>query len=563
MILWWTAAWGADPTFEDASDRLDGVRIISVQVNGAGYSGVGMLDADSDGDLDLYFGNGPGQNNVLLANDGSADFTDLAVPAGAAVGTGSSGVLAADLDGDGAPDLVLPGDRSDLSTLQNNGNGTFVDITEASGLVGSWRNTSAHAADIDGDSDLDVFVSGGVVPSTNFINTLWRNNGDLTFTDVAPAAGVDSNVGACGVTFTHLDDDHWIDIIIANCNDIHFLPTPFEAYRNLGDGTFEDITVDSRIWASGYFMGLAFTDFDGDLDLDFFSTNVGTVGERRSGPHVLYRNNGDGTWSDVAADAGVAEQPFGWGAVAADFDNDGWEDLYYVGHAHAEDQVHSPGLLFMNRGDGTYAPPTIPTSLSGRWSSGLATGDLDNDGWMDLAVVVTESPYGDPGFPVLLMNRTDNGNHWISVRPHGAGGNPAAIGAWVYATPESGRPQLREIQAGSSYMSTNSPWPHFGLGSAEQVDLCIRWPDGTEERFGTFDVDQRLDLVQGEGASAVCAPPPDPVDGDGPEPCGCAAPVGPAGLGWIGVGLLIGARRRADPTQAIRPGADQRPPRTR
>lgn len=556
----WLGATGparaaSGPVFEDASARLGPVSIVSFPNQGSGYCGVGLLDADADGDLELYFGNGPGMNNVLLRNDGAGQFVDVAVETGAAVGTGSTGILAADLDNDGYPELVLAGDRSALRTLGNRGDGTFVDVTGPSGLIGSRRNTSAHAADIDNDGDLDVYVTGGIVPETNYLNTLWRNNGDRTFTEIGAAAGVGTNVGACSASFTHLDDDAAIDLVVANCNDISLLPTPFEVYRNSGDGTFASIYETAKIWEIDHFMAFAMTDFDGDLRLDFFSTNVGTVG--RDGPHALYRNNGDGTWSDVAPQAGVSDHPFGWGAVAADVDNDGWEDLYYVGMSHAQDMAHSPGLLFMNRGDGTYAPPIVPRELGVSFASGLATGDVDGDGWMDFVVAVSQSMDGAlPGAPVLLLNRTGDTspNHWLSVRATGSWDNRGAIGAVVYATAAgpagAPRTQMRELAAGTSFMSTNSPWPHFGLGAATEADLCVRWPDGSEEGYGVFPAGQRVDVAQGQGAPATCATPgaSDPGDPSVPPPateprCGCATRDAAGGaLGaWVWSAAAAGA----------------------
>jgi enediyne biosynthesis protein E4 len=554
MIAWVQAALAAEITLTDASDRLDGVRIVSMPVGGVGYSGVALLDVDADGDLDLYFGNGPGRPNALLQNDGTGRFTDVAVEAGAAVGTGTGGVLAADLDGDGYPDLVLPGDKSNLVTLGNLGDGTFADVTVASRLVGARRNISAHAADIDLDGDLDVYVGASRVPETAYLNTLWRNNGDRTFTEIGEAAGVATRAGHCAATFTHLDDDTAIDLLIANCNDNDLLPRPYEVYRNLGDGTFVDIQSSSRIWAVGHFMAVAMGDFDGDLRLDFFSTNIGTVGDGRDGPHALYRANGDGTWSEVAAEVGVAEHVFGWGAASADLDNDGWEDLYYVGKAHAPDGVASPGLLFRNRG-GTFDPPVIPVDLSDRYTVAVAAGDVDGNGWMDLVVVVTDSPDGSvPGHPVLLLNE-GTGAHWLEMRLQGTWDNRAGIGATVFVT-AAGRSQLREVAAGTGYKSTSSPWPHFGLGDATSAEVCVRWPDGTEEGFGTVAADQRLDLVQGQGAGAAC-----PVPGGEAAPTaeeeergcgGCAAGAG--GVGWgLGLagclaGLLSRATRRAPRT---------------
>ncbi len=498
LFALFTAALAGEASFHDASPQLDGISLQSFTVGGAGYSGVAPLDYDLDGDLDLYFGNGPTRDNPLLRNDGSGHFEEVARESGDAwIGTGTGGVLAADLDGDGYPDLVLPGDRAPQRVLGNNADGTFTDVTLFSGLEGARRNVAAQAADIDLDGDLDVFIGGGIVPLEIYPNTLWRNNGDYTFNDIAVEAGLATNSGYCAGRFTYIDDDAFIDLLVATCNDLDLVLTPFEVFRNKGDGTFESAYESSRIWQIGHFMTFAALDYDGDALMDFFSTNVGTLVER-DGPHVLYRAVGDGSYEEVAAAAGVSDLAYGWGAVAADFDNDGWEDLYYVGKAHLDDGAESPGNLMMNRGDGTFAPPTVPYDLSGQYTSGVAAADVDGNGFVDLIIPVTENYGGDvPGLPVLLIN-DGNDNHWITLRLHGSDLNTAAIGARIWVS-SPGRRQIREIDAGASYLSTNSPWVHVGLGIAVEATACIRWPDGSYEDFGAVTKDLLTDLAQGDG----------------------------------------------------------------
>lgn len=485
--------------FEDASADLGPVRVTSFDVGGAGYSGVGVFDYDNDGDLDLYLSNGPTQSNYLLQNDGTGVFTDVAAAAGAQVGTGSGGVLTADLDNDGDTDLVLTGDRSDNVVLANMGDGTFVDVTGFSGLQGSRRNTTAHAADIDNDGLLDVWFSGSSVPSQNYFNTLYMNNGDGTFREEGGARGVGTNIGACSATFTHFDDDPWIDLVIANCQDHLLRDTPFEMYRNLGDGYFEDLYDQSRVWELGHWMGLAFADFDGSGTMDFFSTNTGYT---RGKAHGLYLNNGDLTWTDAAPQYGVAEELFGWGTVAPDVDNDGWSDLYWVGVSHTLDHVRSPGLLYMNQADGTFDEGSIPVDLSERWTHGVAHGDLNADGYPDMVVASTDyTDEGAEGIPTYLRN-TGGDHHWLTVELRGVSVNLQGVGAIIRA--QAGDLDLmRERTAGSSYMSTSTPWPTFGLADETEVQVCVRWPDGVGEDFGTFDADQKVVLVQGVGIGAV------------------------------------------------------------
>jgi len=538
-------ALAADVVWQDASSDLGEVRIVSVPQGGSGYSGVAALDYDLDGDLDLYFGNGPNRDNVLLSNDGTGVFRDVTLDARAEVGTGTRGVLAADLDNDGYPDLVLPGDRSRQNVLMNNGDGTFTNVTETSQLWGAFRTSSAHAADVNGNGLLDVYVAAAVLPQESMANSLYLNNGDRTFTEVGTAAGVDTDRGACSATFTHFDDDAAIDLVVANCAEITegVGLLPFEMYRNRGDGTFEDIYEQSQVWGLGHWMGLAVADFDGDGAQDFFATNGGLD---RDQPNGLYRNNGDGTWSDVAAEVGVKDFEFGWGAVATDVDNDGWLDLYYVGKSQARDNCSSPGNLFMNEGDGNFAPPLIPIDLKEVWTTGLVHGDFDGNGFEDLVIVATEN-IGGHGIPIFLRN-LGNDNHWLTVRLVGTTSNSAGIGSRIRAT-AGGRDQLREVQAGSSYLSTNTPWPSFGLGSETSAEICVRWPDGKGENFGAFEADQLVELVQGEGLGAGdCSISVSNAGGrDGKETedgkCGCEAGGSPTWL-WLLIGLVAVRRSR-------------------
>lgn len=552
---------GVGVTYVDDSVALGGVRSVSIPHGGVGYTGVAVLDYDVDGDLDLYLGNGPTQPNALLRNDGTGSFTDVAAAAGAEVGTGTGGVLAADLDGDGYPDLVLAGDNARLRVLSNQRDGTFVDRTGATGIEGRRRNISAHAADVDNDGFVDVFVAasregGQLVPSTLYIN-----RGDGTFEERAAASGIVADRGVCAATFTHIDDDDAIDLVIANCNDPAVVPRRLDVYRNQGDGTFVDAYDSSGVWAVGFYMGLALADFDGNGAVDFFSTNLGNATQ----PHALYLNQGAGAFDEVAGDWGVAVTAFGWGTVAPDVDNDGWPDLYYVGRSHSG-VASSPGLLFANRGGTGFDLPEIPIDLSANLTSGLAHGDLNNDGFPELIAVATEVPsLSSSGAPILLRNQ-GNDHHWLTVRLTGPGANTAGLGARIRAVTPAG-PQLREVRAGSSYKSTNTPWPTFGLGEATTAQVCVRWPDGTGEDFGTLAADQRVDLVYGAGTGSTpctrasvlepdptdtgpppdtgatdtavpASPDPDPVSEEEPDGCGCQSGAHPTAA-W----LLLQRRR--------------------
>ncbi len=545
-------AWAI--SFEDTTENLDGAINESLTSAGSGYAGIAVFDLEGDGDLDLYLTNGPGHADTLLRNNGAGIFETANGTAGTVVDTGTRGILAADLDNDGDPDLVLVGDAANPMRILENDEGIFSDISISSGLVGAPRNVSPHAADVDGDGLLDIYLTAGATFTEHWPNLLYHNEGNLLFVDVAADAGVDTELGACAATFANFDDDDAIDLLVGNCSDLGGPDLPFELYKNRGDGTFEDVYEQSGAWALGHWMGFAVADFNGDGWLDFFSTNSGNVREQ---PHALYVNQQDGSFENVASAAGVADWEFGWGTVAADFDNDGDEDLYYVGKSQVGEHCASPGLLFDNRGDGSFAPPTIPLDLTEVYTSGLVAGDFDADGFVDLVVAASAAPPYDDGLAVMLRN-LGNENQSLTVRLTGTSVNRDAIGARVRATTPDHR-MLREISAGTSYESATTPWPTFGLGANLDARVCVHWPDGSGEDFGVLSSGAIHDLVQGDGlGDDPCGPlasatgpttpstvptAPTPIGGNPvPAQCGCASAMG-ALSPWAALLLFLRRRR--------------------
>jgi hypothetical protein len=545
--------------FEDLSGLVDFHRS---SVDGDALAGAAWIDYDADGFLDLFLTNGKTQPNGLFRNDGHGGFIDVSAHAGIQNGGGNSGVVAADLDNDGFVDLFLTGDGGVVGTgdspvvlYHNNGDGTFSDVTAASGIVGPPTAVSAAAADIDNDGFLDLFISapGSLLRHAQHANRLFRNNGDLTFTDISASARVNTAIGAFATLFSDYNDDGFIDLFVGNGNDVGFAPTPNQLFRNNGDLTFTDIAPQVGLAPIGYWMGFGAADYDNDGDIDLFVTNFGAdVGF----PHALYRNNGDGTYTDVGAAAGVADFPFAWGCAFKDFDNDGDADLFFAGALAGLDR--DPGVLLFNHGDGTFADFTAssPVNLQGMLVSGVASGDYDNDGYEDI-VVMREPGNGSPlGQPILLHNR-GNGNHWVTIRLTGTRGNREAIGARVWVT-AAGRTQVREVYAGSSFASTDSPWLTFGLGSTESIDrVRVQWPSGTTEEFRNVSAGQITTLVEGTAAGARAGD----CDGDGRVTLaelvhgvaialgdmpldGCRA-FDPDGDGRVGVDELVRAVRQA------------------
>lgn len=402
-----------------------------------GAPGVAILDHDGDGDLDLYVTNGPGTANSLFTNQlvetGALDFVDVGVAAGvAATDQDSSGVCFGDIDNDGDPDILVlsPFDANRL--FENNGDGTFTDVTAASGLGDAERTpASCSFGDVDGDGLLDVVVANtnltwtdviGISPTIPFgaawHNQLYRNTGGNVFADVSVASGIEELKGfppgfdgspsvTWAIAMVDYDLDGDADILHADDGDfdrgyIHVL-------RNDGFGVFTDVTVESGMHHFGNWMGLSFGDLDGDRDLDLFGTNVGDwnvtlltpldpvyldlgsyqLGERTS---RWFLGSPEGTFTDPGVGDLVAT-PFGWGTSMADYDNDGDTDIVYHGGLLLPPMVvlDNPGVILRNDGAANFtydfAALAGSTDHLRRSVHGVAAGDLDDDGFTDLISV--------------------------------------------------------------------------------------------------------------------------------------------------------------------------------
>jgi hypothetical protein len=333
-------------------------------------------------------------------------------------------------------------------------------------------------------------------------NILYHNRGDGTFEDVTVKAHIDRTEGhyAFSISTFDYDDDGWTDIYVA-CDS-----TPSILYHNNHDGTFTDVAVtagaafneDGREQAG---MGTTIGDYNGDGRLDIFKTNFS------DDTSTLYRNNGDGTFDDVtsAAGLGLYTKYLGWGTMFIDFDNDGWPDLLLVnGHVYPEvdkqnlgSSYQEPRILYRNLGNGTFsdisasAGPGITTVASSR---GLAIGDLWNDGKLSAVISNMNGP------PSLLVNQVRTSNHWIGLRTVGTKSNRDGIGARITVKIGS-RTLVNEIRSGSSYDSNSDMRLHFGLGNASKLDsVQVRWPSGLVEQFDGLRVDAIQTLTEGSGA---------------------------------------------------------------
>jgi hypothetical protein len=367
--------------------------------------------------------------------------------------------------------------------------------------------------DINNDGYVDLFVTAEghlgfrFPPGEQHEDKLYLNNGDLTFTDITVSAGVEGGLGSCAASFSHYDDDEYIDLFVAICNDVTLAPTPWHVYRNNGDNTFEDVADStSGLSKGGFWMSSTFGDIDNDGDFDIFSTNLGG-----NNLHALWRNNGDGTYVDIANEE-MARNEWGWGASFADFDNDTYQDLIYGGNAPFGGD--NPTYLFMNDGDRglrfTLNNEAIGIDMSAYAVTGMSKADYDGDGFVDVAIMTARAGDRERAAPILLHNEGNN-NTWISVRLEGttwandcdpcAKTNRMAIGARVEIISSSGGFQAREIWAGSSFVSSESPWPVFGLGNATSAAATVYWPSGRVESFPDLTAGQLHHLLEGSGTA--------------------------------------------------------------
>jgi hypothetical protein len=509
--------------------------------------GVALLDYDNDGLLDIYLTDSltvdtakdpTGARSALYRNLGQGKFEDVTDRAGVAHRGWAMGACTADADGDGWDDVYVTAlDRNVL--YHNNHDGTFTDIAEASGLAGGGWSAGCGFADYDRDGDLDLFVSRyvkfdlkqlpkfgeagpemkgtgrgadcrfqgiavqcgprGLPGEADF---LFQNDGHGHFAEVAEKAGVhDPNeYFGLGIAWFDFNGDGWPDLYVANDSGPNFL------YRNQKDGTFKDVAFPMGVAVSEDggeqgSMGVAVGDYDGAGRLSLFVTDF-------SGEYnALYHNDGD-YFTDVSyrSKSAPSSLPFvKWGTTFFDYDNDGLLDVIVAnGHVYPQLDKSRLGaaagyrqrrLLYHNLGNGTFeevGEQAGPALTEERATRGLAVGDLDNDGRLD--VVINDID----GAPLVLHNETPETGHWLLVRLKGKGSNKNAIGAIV--TAKTGKQtQMRLVQSGSSYLSQDDMRLHFGLGPAPQADVLeVRWPDDTVTRLENVKADQIL-TVQGPG----------------------------------------------------------------
>jgi hypothetical protein len=507
------------------TDGSSGRRYIMETVS----AGLALFDYDGDGYIDVYFLNGAplrgaktsaSPTNALYRNQGGFRFTDVTKEARVGDTGYGLGVAVGDYDNDGDPDLYLNNHGPNV-LYRNNGDGTFADVTEQAGVRnGEKVGAGACFLDADKDGDLDLYVANYVDFSYDkhaqrrregypvyagpwqhgpLPDTLYRNNGDGTFTDVSTESGVDAHAGtSMGMVSADYDHDGDTDVFVVNDACRNF------CFQNDGTGEFEEVgvinglaySIDGRALGS---MGVDCGDYDGHLD--FFMTSY-------SGQlPVLYKNLGSGLFQDVTLAAGAAAGAYphvNWGTGLVDFDNDGDRDLFIAcGHLQDNIQLYDgttafqvKNLLLMNTGDGKFVDVSdrcgdgLAVALSSR---GAGFDDLDNDGDVDVVILNSRRE------PTILRNDSPSSNHWIQIRLEGTKTNRDGVGARVNVI-AGDLVQIDEVHSGRGYQSHYGTRLHFGLGQRDHVDRVeVRWIGGGIDVLEQPGVDQLLD-IKGSGA---------------------------------------------------------------
>ncbi len=500
--------------------------------------GVAFIDFDNDGLQDLFFVNGtrldplpkgvPAPTNRLYRNKGDGTFEDVTAKAGLTRTNWGQSASVGDYDNDGFEDLFVSAFGKN-ALYHNNGNGTFTEVGEKAGVANNqskWGSGSAFL-DYDHDGRLDLFVASYIdldlktapLPETGpclykgvmvacgppglkgGVNTLYHNNGDGTFTDVSEKAGIRKTDGTfgLGVSVADFDNDGFVDIYVANDS------SPATLYHNNKNGTFTDISleagcaysVDGKPQAG---MGVSAGDYDRDGWLDIFKTNF--AGDTST----LYHNVGKATFDDVTFSVGMGMNTrwLGWGAGFADFDNDGWLDVFLVnGHVYPEVEKLTTEagyaqrkVLYRNLQNGKFAD--VSEQVGGAVTEksparGCAFGDFDNDGDIDVVINNVNA------VPELLRNDSKSGNNWIKIRLVGVKSNRDGIGSRIKVTADDGA-QIDEVRSGSSYYSNNDLRVNFGLGKNAKIkQIEVHWTSGQVDTLSDVAVNQILTIKEGSG----------------------------------------------------------------
>ena len=497
--------------------------------------GCAFIDYDNDGWMDILLLSGtrltedpPGATNRLYKNNRDGTFTDVTEKAGLEATGWASGVCIGDYNNDGFEDIFCTYFGQNR-LYRNNGDGTFTNVTKSAGLWNDQPRWGAGCSflDYNRDGNLDLFVSNyvrfsfeqtplpGQNPNCNWKgipvecgpvglptgrHSLYRNNGDGTFTDVSQQAGIAKATECYGMTVVavDLDEDGWTDIFVA-CDS-----TPSLLFMNNHDGTFREEAIlrgvalsDDGMEQAG--MGVGVGDYDLDGHLDLFKTHFA------DDANGLYHNDGTGNFDEATRSSLLAVETryVCWGAGIVDLDNDGYPDIFMVtGNVYPEIEHKlpqyankTPRAVFRNLGNRTFeelGPEAGPGVTETHCSRGCAFGDFDNDGDVDILIVNLNEP------PSILRNDLEAKQNWIKVKLEGVKSNRSAIGARVLVR-YGGKVQAQAVLSQASFYSCNDPRLHYGLGTFNSVDIEVFWPNGLHEKFKAVGANQLVTLREGAG----------------------------------------------------------------
>jgi hypothetical protein len=543
-----------------------------------GPAGITTVDYDNDGFYDLFIPDGV--ESKLFRNKGDGSFEDVTAKAGLAGLDGVSVGLFADYDNDGFKDFFVSRTFKPNQLFHNNGNGTFTEVTKKSGIGEDCCTTVASWTDYDNDGFLDLYVGRYLdpresIPTTFYArnglpNQLYHNNGDGTFTNVTEKSGV-GELGLClGTVWGDYDGDGYPDLYVVNDFGRKTL------YHNNRNGTFTDVTVKSGTLAYGAGMNASMADYDNDGKLDIYSTNIRSdeawyaemptvmrymmncwrqgvwktdmplywevfkqsgfgfveVFQQMASGNTLLRNRGDGTFEDTTVKTNANPLGWFWGASFADFDNDGWLDIYaadgwvyndrdteieldFLNNVVSKQKEYKTGIFFdpkyfgktswhgwernrhlRNRGDGTFEEigRAAGTDLLLN-SRGVAVADFWNRGVLDIAVSASTDRHA------LLKNDVGSKRNWLAIELVGTKSNRDAVGARVSIVVK-GKPQMREVVLGDGYGSQNSLRQYFGVSDAAAVDeMVVRWPrSGVVQKFQNVAANRIVQVTEGSDA---------------------------------------------------------------
>lgn len=471
--------YGQNFSFIDATANLDSLNLKINEDSGPAWG-----DFNNDGLQDLYLG--AFGVNGLYKNNGDGTFTNIAAQAGVDDSLKTKAATWGDIDNDGFLDLYLSNGRQTPNTLYlNNRDETFTEISAAAGMANMDFAQGGAWADFDEDGDLDYFLLQDDVG-----NNLFRNNGDLTFTDVAVDLNLANDWAAYGVSWFDYDNDGHLDLFVANCRNLNGPNWTNLLYRNGGDGTFSDVSAQSGVDYPGVSWGVEALDFDNDLDMDLLVVN-----DETQNSFLLYRND-NGFFTEISDSAGLDNAGRLLAVTQGDYDNDGDVDFFACG-------INGVYRLYENRGDGTFEDISeqvpFPSAVSSRFN-GTATADYDNDGFLDFVAA-------DEFSHAFLFKNTPGdsvaSNHWLEINLKGVTNNAFGVGASIIVK-SGGMQQMRTVTAGSGTYSQNMLTAHFGLGKAAIADsIIIHWPIQTTDILTGITADQMLTVTEGSTITHV------------------------------------------------------------